>query len=114
MTPNYSMMLRTALQVQGAVSATCLDLTARCARFLASEAVMVARTAIRPVLTPPEQRQNAVESSVWTVYLAHGRLLRAISGVPALSALVFLNELDIRRGPRKPATGEARADHRSE
>ena len=112
MTPNYSMMLRTALQVQGAVSATCLDLSARSARFLASEAAVVASAAMRPMLTPPEQRQNAVESSIWALYLAHERLLRAMSGMPALSVLVFLNELDIRRGPRRPATGEARANHR--
>jgi hypothetical protein len=102
MTPDYSMMLRTAVQVQGAVFATCLDLASRCTRFLASEAAIVTRTAMQPLQTPPEQRQNAVENTVWTLYEAHQLLLRGMSGVPALSILIFLNELDRQRGPRKP------------
>jgi hypothetical protein len=52
--------------------------------------------------TPPEQRQNAVENTVWILYEAHQLLLRGISGVPTLSILIFLNELDRQRGPRKP------------
>jgi len=101
MTPDYSMMLRTAVQVQGAVFSTFLNLAARCTGLLANEAAMLAHTVMQPLQMPPEQRQNAVENAAWTLYEAHQRLLRGISGMPTLSVLIFLNELDHQRGPRK-------------
>lgn len=101
MTPDYPMMLRTAVQVQGAVFSTFLSLAARCSRLLTNELAMTAHTVIQPLRTPPEQRQNVVEDAAWTLYEAHQRLLRGISGMPTLSMLIFLNELDHQRGPRK-------------
>jgi hypothetical protein len=69
---------------------------------LASQAAIVTRAAVQPLQTPPQRRQNAVDNTVWTLYEAHQLLLRGISGVPALSILIFLNELDRQRGPRNP------------
>jgi hypothetical protein len=96
------MMLRTAVQVQGAVLSTFLSLVARCSGLLTNELTMMAHTVMQPLRTPPEQRQNAVEDAAWTLYEAHQRLLRGISGMPTLSMLIFLNEFDHQRGPRKP------------
>ena len=105
MTPDYSMMLRTAMQVQGAMSATCADLLSRWGRFVSNGAAVLAQTAVAPLRTPPERRQNAVEDAVWTAYAAHEELLRALTGASTLSILIFLNELDMRRGPRPAQKG---------
>jgi hypothetical protein len=105
MTPDYSMMLRTAVQVQGAMSATCVDLLSRWCRFATNGAAVLARTAVEPLRTPPERRQNAIEDAIWTAYAAQEELLRALTGASTLSMLVFLNELDIRRGPRPARKG---------
>jgi hypothetical protein len=105
MTPDYSMMLRTAVQVQGAMSATCVDLLSRWCRYATNGAAVLAKTAVEPLRTPPERRQNAVEDALWTAYAAHEELLRALTGASTLSMLVFLNELDIRRGPRPARKG---------
>jgi hypothetical protein len=53
----------------------------------------------QPLRAGPEQRQNAIEDALWTAYAAHEELLRAMTGLPRLAILVFLNELDLRRGP---------------
>ncbi len=103
--PEYSMMLQTAVQVQGALSATFLDLATRFSQFLLSEVNVLVGTTLTPFRAPREQRQTALENSVWTLCETHERLLRGISGVPALSVLIFLHELDRRRGPREPRTG---------
>jgi hypothetical protein len=94
------MMLRTAVQVQGAVAATCLDLAGRWFVSATAEAGVVARAVAQPFRTQADQRQNAVEDAVWTLYEAHERMLRSMTGAPAASILVFLNELDVRRGRR--------------
>src|ERR1700716_4625084 len=99
MTPDYSMMLRTAVQVQGAMSAPCADVLSRWCRFATNGAAVLARTAVEPLRTPPERRQNAVEDAIWTAYEGHEELLRALTGASTLSMLIFLNELDMRRGP---------------
>jgi hypothetical protein len=105
MKTDYSMMLRTAVQVQGAMSATCVDLLSRWCRFATNGAAVLAQTAVEPLRTPPERRQNAIEDAIWTAYAAHEELLRAVSGASPLSMLLFLNELDIRRGPRPAQKG---------
>jgi hypothetical protein len=102
---DYSMMLRTAGQVQGAMSATCVDLLSRCCRFAANGAAVLARAAVEPLRTPPEWRQSAVEDALWTAYAAHEETLRALTGVSSLSMLIFLNQLDMRRGPRPAQKG---------
>ena len=105
MTPDYSMMLRTAGQVQGAMGATAVNLLSRWCGFAASGAAVLAQAVAEPLRTSPARRQNAVEDAVWTAYAAHEELLRALSGASTLSVLVFLNELDIRRGPRPAQKG---------
>lgn len=105
MTPDYSMILRTAEQVGGAMSATAVNLLVRSCRFAASEAAVLAQAASEALRTPPERRQKAVEDAVSTAYAAHEELLRALSGASTLSVLVFLNELDMRRGPRPAQKG---------
>jgi hypothetical protein len=105
MTPDYSMMLRTAGQLGGAMSATGVNLLSRWYRFASNGAAVLARAAVEPLRTPPEQRQNAIEDGLWTAYAAHEELLRAVTGASTLSMLVFLNELDIRRGPRPAQKG---------
>jgi hypothetical protein len=105
MTPDYTMMLRTAGQVGGAMGATAVNLFGRGFRLAASGVEVLAQAAVEPLRSPPERRQNAVEDAVWTAYAAHEELLRALSGLSTLSVLVFLNELDIRRGPRPAQKG---------
>ena len=100
MAPDYPMMLRTAVQVQSAMCATGIDLLSRWGRFAASGAALLVQTALEPLGTPPEERQNAVEDAIWTAYAAHEEVLRAITGASTLSILIFLNKLDMRRGPR--------------
>jgi len=92
-------MLRTAAQVHGAATAAWLELASRSGRFLLSGFETLARSAAQPLRVAPEQRQNAIEDAVWTAYTAHEELLRAMTGLPRLAILVFLNELDLRRGP---------------
>jgi hypothetical protein len=98
MTPDYRTMLRTAAQVHGAATAAWLELASRSGRFLLSGFETLARSAAQPLRVAPEQRQNAIEDAVWTAYTAHEELLRAMTGLPRLAILVFLNELDLRRG----------------
>ncbi len=105
MTPDYSMILRTAAQVQGAMGATCVDLLSRWCRFAGNGATVLARAAVEPLRTPPERRQNAVEDALWTAYSGYEELLRALTGASSLSILIFLNELDMRRGPRPAQKG---------
>jgi hypothetical protein len=106
MTPDYSTMLRTAAQVQGAMSAAFIDLASRWCRFSMSGVAILARSAIQPLRVPIEQRQNALEDSIWTAYTAHEELLRAAMGASRLALLIYLNELDLRRGVR-PARPDA-------
>jgi hypothetical protein len=105
MPSDYSMMLRTAGQVQGAMSATRVDLLSRFCRFTTNGAAVLAQAAVEPLRTPPERRQNAVEDAIWTAYAAHEEMLRALTGASSLSMLIFLNQLDIHRGPRPAQKG---------
>lgn len=98
MAPDYRTMLRTAAQIQGAASAAWIELALRSGRFLISGFETLAGSAAQPLRVGPEQRQNAIEDAVWTAYTAHEELLRAMTGLPRLAMLVFLNELDLRRG----------------
>jgi len=98
MRSDYRTMLRTAAQVQGAASAAWLELASRSGKFLMSGFETLVRSAAQPLRVDPEQRQNAIEDAVWTAYTAHEELLRAMTGLPRLAILVFLNELDLRRG----------------
>jgi hypothetical protein len=105
MTSDYAILLRTAAQIQGAMSATCIDLLSRWGRFAIGGAAMVVTTALDPLRVPAEQRQSAIEDAIWTTYSAHEQLLRAMSGASTMSVLVFLNKLDMRRGPRPARKG---------
>ena len=105
MPSDYSTMLRTAGQVQGAMSATCVDLLSRFCRFAGKGAAVLAQAAVEPLRAPPEWRQNAIEDAIWTAYAAHEEMLRALTGASSLSMLIFLNELDMRRGPRPAQKG---------
>ncbi len=100
MTSDYASMWRTAAQVQGAMIGTWLDLAARGLRLATAEAQVLAEVAARPCRVAAEQRQTAVEDAVWAFYAGHAQLLRALSGAPGLAAMIFLNQLDLRRGPR--------------
>ena len=106
MTSDYASMRRTAVQVQAAMIVTCLDLTARTLRLAATEALTLAEVAAQPWRLPAAQRQTAVEDAMRTFYVAHVQFLRGLSGAPALALMVFLNQLDLRRGER-PAPGSA-------
>jgi len=97
MASDYRIMLRTAAQVQGAASAAWLELASRSGKFLMSGFETLVRSAVQPLRVGPEQRQNAIEDAVWTAYTAHEELLRAMTGLPRVAMLVFLNELDLRR-----------------
>ena len=97
MRSDYRTMLRTAAQVQGAECAAWFELGSRSGRFLISGFETLARSAAQPLRVGPEQRQNAIEDAFWTAYTAHEELLRAMTGLPRLAILVFLNELDLRR-----------------
>jgi len=92
-------MLRTTAQVHGAATAAWIELASRSGRFLISGFETLLRSAVQPLRVGPEQRQNAIEDAVWTAYTAHEELLRAMTGLPRLAVLVFLNELDLRRAP---------------
>jgi hypothetical protein len=98
MTPDYRTMLRTAAEVQSAATAAWLELASRSSRFLMSGIETFVRSAAQPLRVSPEQRQSSIEDAVWTAYAAHEELLRAMTGVPRLAILIFLNELDLRRG----------------
>lgn len=100
MTPDYRTMLRTAAQVQAATNAAGLEFAIRSGRFLANGAMLLMRAAAGPLGARPEHRQAAIEDAVWTAYTAHEELLRAATGMSRLAALIFLNELDLRRGDR--------------
>ncbi|HEX5325878.1 MAG TPA: hypothetical protein VFW75_04350 [Acetobacteraceae bacterium] len=100
MTPDYRTMLRSAVQVQAATNAAGLEFAIRSGRFLANGAMLLMRAAAGPLGAAPEHRQAAVEDAVWTAYAAHEELLRAATGMSRLAALIFLNELDLRRGDR--------------
>ena len=108
MTPDYRTMLRTAAEVQGAATAAWLEIASRSSRFLMSGFETLARSAAQPLRVSPEQRQSAIEDAVWTAYTAHEELLRAMTGLPRLAVLIFLNELDLRRGTlaRRAQEGE--------
>jgi hypothetical protein len=90
-------MLRTVAEVQGAATTAWLELATRSSRFLMSGFETLARSAAQPLRVNPEQRQSASENTVWTAYTAHEELLRAMTGLPRLAMLIFLNELDLRR-----------------
>lgn len=104
MTPDYRTMLRTAAEVQGAATAAWLELASRSGRFLISGFGMLIRSTAQPLRAPPGQRQSAIEDAVWTAYTGHEELLRAMTGLPRLAVLIFLNELDLRR--RRDAGGQ--------
>jgi hypothetical protein len=114
MTPDYATMLRTAVQVQGALAATCCELAARWARFSAHEAGRVAESLGTALRAGPEQRQRAVEAALHGSYVAHEELLRGVTGAGRLGLLVLLNEIDRHRGPRAvgpdPADAVGRGD----
>jgi hypothetical protein len=100
MAANYPAMLRTAAHVQGAMTATWLNLARRGTAFAWESLTEVARAGAAPLLTDNTQRQAACEDAIWTAYVAHQQFLRAVTGASRLSLLVFLNELDQRRGAR--------------
>lgn len=102
MNPDYPTMLRTVANVQGAMAATCVDLAARWIRFSFSGVATVVGAAVEPLRAAPEHQQAAIEDGVWTAYIAHEEVLRSITGAWGAGLLIFLNELDRRRGP-KPA-----------
>jgi hypothetical protein len=100
MAANYPAMLRTAMQVQGAAAATWLNLAGRASQFALQEMTGLARAGAAPLLADRDHRQTACEDALWTGYMAHQQFLRALTGASRLSLLVFLNELDQRRGAR--------------
>jgi hypothetical protein len=106
MTTNYPAMLRTAGQVQGAMAATWFNLAGRASQFAMQGITEVARAGVAPLLADNTDRQTACEDAIWTAYSAHQQYLRALTGASRLSLLVFLNELDRRRGAR-PMPSEA-------
>jgi hypothetical protein len=99
-TPDYGTMLRTAVQVQGALARTCCELGARWAQFTAHETARVADAIALSLRADPAQRQSAAEAGLWGCHAAHEESLRGITGAGRLALLVLLNEIDRRRGPR--------------
>jgi hypothetical protein len=102
MTSDYATMLRSVAQVQGAAAAAWMELALRSGRFLVSGAETLIRSMAQPFRAGQDRPQNAIEDAVWTAYSAHEEMLRAMTGLPRLAILVFLNELDLRRQASVP------------
>ncbi|MBN9508630.1 MAG: hypothetical protein J0I21_05860 [Alphaproteobacteria bacterium] len=100
MAPDYATMLRTAVQVQGALAATCCELAARWAQVSAHTAGRLAESLGTALRAGPDHRQRALEAVLHGSYVAHEESLRGMTGAGRLALLVLLNEIDRHRGPR--------------
>jgi hypothetical protein len=102
-------MLGTALRVQTAMATACIEVAYRLASRATEEAGGVAESVLDVAKAPALRRQRAAEDAVWSAYASHEEMVRAAAGASSLSLLLFLNELDRRRGPRTPPGAGPRA-----
>jgi hypothetical protein len=97
---DYRTMLAGMTGVQAAAMAAAVTTAARFAELVLREGE-VTTTALLGALEPSQSvEQETWENAVASVYERQAEFFHECAGLPRFSLLVFLGELDRRRGPR--------------
>jgi hypothetical protein len=111
MTTDYRTMLAGIAGIQAAATAAAVATATRFAEFALREGELVTMSLLETLRTPEEVGQSTWENAVTLLYERQAELLRGVAGLPRLSLLVFLGELDRIRGRRAvPGEGRSSAD----
>ena len=108
MTSDYTTMIATLVQVQGAMLAAAATTASRCLGTGLADAEAFGRSASHVLAAPAETRQGAIEDALVVLLRQHRQRLRGLAGAADLAALAFLNALDRQRGPRPVPSQEPR------
>jgi hypothetical protein len=110
MLTEYRTMLAGMVGVQAAALAAAVTTTARLAEFALREGEQVATALLETLRAPQNISQSSWENAILLLYDRQAEFLRGLTGMPRLSLLIFLGELDQIRGRRGIPQGTESSD----